>query len=352
MADLNILQTKINQWAEILPIVKPFYAIKCHPNKEMIKMMLNHNMGFDCASQKEIQTVLDLGAKPSDVIFAHPVKRIDDLKYAVENNVKLTTFDSLSELQKLKKFSPNMDCLIRLQVDNPTARVQLGLKYGVNKDEYRDLIDAAKKMNLNIIGTSFHVGSAGKEPSVFNDGIDFCREVFDYAKKKGYIMNLLDIGGGFTNDNFKECATVIKDSVIKNNFNDTTIIAEPGRYFAEDVFTFCVNVNGHRKRNGRNEYWITDGLYGSFNCVLYDGQVPNFEALRNPLLEIYDGGNDLEESVINFQTCDSADRLGCVRLPYLRVGDFLMVRSFGAYTLAGACDFNGINFTNPKIFYI
>lgn len=25
------------------------------------------------------------------------------------------------------------------------------------------------------------------------------------------------------------------------------------------------------------DYWITDGLYGSFNCILYDGQNPTFK---------------------------------------------------------------------------
>lgn len=41
--------------------------------------MLKNGLGFDCASQKEIQTVLDIGTNPEDIIYAHPVKRIDDI---------------------------------------------------------------------------------------------------------------------------------------------------------------------------------------------------------------------------------------------------------------------------------
>lgn len=41
-----------------------------------------------------------------------------------------------------------------------------------------------------------------------------------------------------------------------------------------------------------------------------------------------------------------------VPLPQLRNGDWLMFPNSGAYTVAGACDFNGIEFTTPNKFYV
>jgi ornithine decarboxylase len=41
-----------------------------------------------------------------------------------------------------------------------------------------------------------------------------------------------------------------------------------------------------------------------------------------------------------------------VPLPLLRNGDFLVFPRAGAYTVAGACDFNGIEFTTPNKFYV
>ena len=41
-----------------------------------------------------------------------------------------------------------------------------------------------------------------------------------------------------------------------------------------------------------------------------------------------------------------------IMLPELRNGDWLMFPNAGAYTVAGACDFNGINMTRPKTFYV
>lgn len=59
------------------------------------------------------------------------------------------------------------------------------------------------------------------------------------------------------------------------------VIAEPGRFYAASAFTLATNI--HSKRSVRtddsspatvthNMYYINDGVYGSFNCLLYDHQ--------------------------------------------------------------------------------
>lgn len=354
IASEQVLKTKLTEWKSELPMVVPHYAVKCNPNKELLKYMISQGVGFDCASRSEIRTVLELGASLDKIIYAHPVKTRVDIDYAKRKGIQYTTFDSLSELEKLSKCAPDMQCLIRLKIDNPSARVQLGIKYGVAEDEYKEMIDYAKAKKLNLVGASFHVGSASKDSSVFDDGIRFCRNVFDYASDKGFSPHIVDVGGGFTKDTFKDCAQVIRSSLVKYDFNtpSTKVIAEPGRYFAEDYMTFFVNVIGQRQRRGKSEYWISDSIYGSFNCVIYDGQTPAFKVLRHPLLSPYNGTDEISASTVFCSTCDSMDQLGDVNLPVLRNGDYLMVENFGAYTLSAACDFNGINMTNPKIFYI
>jgi ornithine decarboxylase len=351
IVDLKTLASKIHEWNSHLPNIQPFYALKCNPDRQMINVMIKNGLGFDAASRYEIDHVLRCGGKSDNIIFAHPVKKPCDIEYAVANNIQYTTFDSFCELEKIKEYAPNIKCMIRLRIDNPSARVQLGMKYGVASDEFRYLIDQAKKMNLNLAGTSFHVGSASTNPTVFNDAIEYSREVFKYAKSRGYMMNILDVGGGFTKETFVDSAKVL-NAAISRDFNDASIkkIAEPGRYFAEEVFTFVTPVIGKRERNDKKEYWITDGLYGSFNCILYDDQTPSFSIIRKN-----DGCINepiTYDSVIYGSTCDSRDTIGTYKLPMFDVGDYLMIQNFGAYTLAGANNFNGINMMNPKMFYI
>lgn len=355
IASMKTLKLKIDEWKSLLPRIQPFYAIKCNPNKVIMQNMISNGLGFDCASKTEIETVLGIGASSKNIIFAHPVKKVSDLIYASKNGIKYTTFDSKSELDKLKRYAPDFKCIIRLKVDNPTARIQLGLKYGVTWDEYKGLIDYAKYLNLDIVGTSFHVGSDSKDPNVFANGVDFSKVVFDYAKSKGFMnMNVLDIGGGYCKDNFKETAHVLNAS-LDTHFpphNNIKIIAEPGRYFAEETFTLCTPIIGQRYRDNVYEYWLSDGLYGSFNCILYDYQQPKYEVVRNPLLDKYIGDNTVKKSILNGITCDSFDTMGNALLPKIRNGDFIMCRNFGAYTIAGAMNFNGIEMSDLKTFYI
>lgn len=56
------------------------------------------------------------------------------------------------------------------------------------------------------------------------------------------------------------------------------IIGEPGRYYVASAFTLCANVIAKRVIPADNPdledpaymYYINDGVYGSFNCLIYD----------------------------------------------------------------------------------
>lgn len=98
----------------------------------------------------------------------------------------------------------------------------------------------------------------------------------------------------------------------------------------------------------QQDYWLTDGLYGSFNCILYDGQKPQPHVLRSPLLPplaaaapaAAEGAEErLFSSTLWGPTCDSADFIyKDVQLPELRTGDWLMFPDAGACWVFVFCD--------------
>jgi ornithine decarboxylase len=185
----------------------------------------------------------------------------------------------------------------------------------------------------------------------------------------GHTMRLLDIGGGFSG-RFDECGHVMFGDIARTintaisvHFpveSGVRVIAEPGRYFAETSAALVVPVYGKRDRAAaaggvHKDYWLTDGLYGSFNCILYDGQKPQPQVLRSPLLPAVEEAAEAAvfESTLWGPTCDSADYIyKDVHLPELRNGDWLLFPNSGAYTVAGACDFNGIAMTTPNKYYV
>ncbi|GMI53099.1 hypothetical protein ScalyP_jg60, partial [Parmales sp. scaly parma] len=107
-------------------------------------------------------------------------------------------------------------------------------------------------------------------------------------------------------------------------FENTKIIAEPGRFFAEASMHLCCHVHSTRTRkqeNGDlfNDYLISDGLYGSFNCVVYDGARPRAWLLPGPSLPPIEEPSTLIRSTVFGPTCDSMDCVfKDVYLPKLR----------------------------------
>ena len=94
--------------------VQSFYAVKCNPDPEIIKMLALKGASFDCASKPEIEVVRNVGeaiAKgieepkvgidPTKIGFFHPCKMRPSIKYALKTGTRKMTFDSLNELDKI-----------------------------------------------------------------------------------------------------------------------------------------------------------------------------------------------------------------------------------------------------------
>lgn len=349
--DLAIISTLMNHWTRSLPTIRPFYAVKCNPNPALLAAMAALGSNFDCASRAEIDSVLALGVSPDRIVFANPCKPESHIKYAAAVGVNLTTFDSVDEVEKIRRCHPKSALLIRIKPpDDGAARCPLGQKYGALPDEITPLLEAAKSADLAVVGVSFHIGSGAAETGAFSAAIAAARGVFETAVRLGLPpMNVLNVGGGFTAGPQFDKAALTINSALKEYFPadlNFTAMAEPGRFFAESAFTLVVNIIGKRVRGDLREYWINDGIYGSMNCILYDHATVTCTPLamksnrKNPTC----GGGRMYVTTVFGPTCDGLDTvLTGHQLPELEVGDWLVFPKMGAYTAAAGSNFNGFN---------
>lgn len=127
-------------------------------------------------------------------------------------------------------------------------------------------------------------------------------------------------------------------------------------------------------------YYVNDGVYGSFNNLMFDHATVRPRPLRNSALSGHKGRKrsvsvsdtnegfhtleydsetnsvdgdrvDLYMSTIFGPTCDAIDVISrSVLLPKLNIGDWLYFNNMGAYTMAAASSFNG--FTPTEKFYV
>ncbi|KAG8346023.1 Pyridoxal dependent decarboxylase pyridoxal binding domain [Trypanosoma vivax] len=351
------------RWVATLPRVAPFYAVKCNDSEGVLKTLAAVGVGFDCASQSEIKTVLALGVAPEKIIYANPCKQISHIRYARDCGVEMMTFDSEGELDKVASTFPTAKMVLRIATDDSKAQCPLSVKFGAPAADGSRLLQRARGLHLDVIGVSFHVGSGCSEPGAFTRAIRDARSVFDAGAAIGFNMRLLDIGGGFpgtpdASPAFEDLATVVNEALAEHfpPGCGIEIIAEPGRYYVASALTLATSIIGKktvRKKEGNPGaaseqsimYYINDGLYGSFNCILYD------HACVTPIPYLTRGpGAVVHPSSVWGPTCDGLDCVvECCQLPEMRVGEWLIFENMGAYTTVGGSTFNG--FQRPEVFY-
>jgi ornithine decarboxylase len=448
--NLGDIIRQLQLWRELFPYIEPRYAVKCNPNRVICQLLGLLGVGFDVASKNEINLVKEYVSDISKVIYANPYKEPSSIQYARQMDVDMATFDSESELLKMKLYHPGCRLLIRLKVDDRASICKFSEKFGVDLDEVADLLNYAKTLKLNVVGVCFHVGSGCRDPVQYYSALKMTKEVFALAKRIGYIFNIIDIGGGFPGlqdegslSLLRGIAGSVEKGLIEffradydipgltstgaigsrfsaggceqsstthpttsaklpnpsvNGINSSEdeksvptleLIAEPGRFFVQSSHTLLVNIIGKKVKyidststikscmanSGTNGmaieiksdfkpidsgndsgkatpetkekvyyYYLNDGIYGSFNCLVFDHA-------KAEVLPYNERDGARYKSVIFGPTCDSVDKISAnVELPELEIGEWCFVSNFGAYTVAAASDFNG--FTKLKAFYV
>jgi len=391
-------------WLMKMPRVKPYYAVKCNPTNIMIEVLAALGVNFDCASKGEIEQVLSLNVTPDRIIYANPCKTRSYVKHARTRDVNLMTFDSELELKKIADLYPECRLILRIKVDDSQSVCKFSSKFGASIDDAFNLLHLAQKLNLNIVGVSFHVGSGCESAFAFEKAIEDAKVVFDYGLKIGFKqMHILDIGGGFPGCSkpvvsFDEIANVVSHTLNRefpvNYVEGLEIIAEPGRYYAAQTFTLATQIIAKKNYTYNTEeiqmnseaiqndgllkfqpnlvddeqqndlkmknvdqkrgvmYYLNDGVYGSFNCTIFDYMKVNPQPYY-----LNNDENIVKMSKLNYlkttlwgPTCDSLDKIrDNIYLPEMEIGDWIIFREMGAYTICAASNFNG--FKLPTIKY-
>ncbi|KAL6438466.1 hypothetical protein ACFW04_004515 [Cataglyphis niger] len=344
IADIGNVIQKHQEWITKMPRVIPHFAIKCNPDPTVIKVLAALNAGFDCASKQEIEQVMRHGVHGDRIIFAHPAKYPSHIKYAKKMGVEQMTVDSESELFKIKDFFPEAKIVIRIRCDAKNTPVVLGLKFGSEPDEETmSLIQLAKHLGLNLYGFSFHVGSPCGEMKAYARGIELCKQLINTSKAIGHEnVQMIDIGGGFPGEsrtNVDMFATIINDA-IQDLDPSIRVIGEPGSYYVTSSFTLAAFVHSKRviPKNGETMrmYYVNCGVFSSFIDELLGIQA------RVPLLLSEPVNHEKFLSSIWGPTADSYDLIVKeVMLPELQIGDWLIWKDMGAYSIAVATTFNG-----------
>jgi hypothetical protein len=168
IVDLSHLARQYMQWEKYLPRVKPFYAVKSNPSEYILKTMAKLGANFDCATPIELDLVMKYNIDPAtQVVYSHPCKQVEHIKYFRAKGVQLTVIDNLDEMLKLKDYWPEAHILIRIRTDDSHSESPFSTKFGASEKIAERLIQKGKELGMKLVGTSFHVGSSCTDADVY-----------------------------------------------------------------------------------------------------------------------------------------------------------------------------------------
>lgn len=351
VVDHDVLRRNYAEFTQRLPRVQAYYAVKANPDPGIVRTFFEAGASFDVASMPEFmivhENIKDMPAAERQqwiwdrIIYANPIKDRQTLRQ-LDPYKPLVTYDNQAEIGKVREHAPNAGLVLRLDVPNTGSVVELSSKFGAAPGDAVDLIAAAFQAGLVVEGLSFHVGSQCNNFQNYIQALELADGVMKEAWSRGYEqLRILDIGGGFPAPYdgrvkpFAELAATLNSEFDRLFAPDIEILAEPGRFLVATAATLVVEVIGKSWRNGKQCYYVNDGVYGTFSGVLFDHCQYHLRA--------FDPGPTQLCAVFG-PTCDALDVISVAEeLPGdLNLGDLLYSEDVGAYTTASTTAFNGM----------
>jgi ornithine decarboxylase len=349
--DHKKLRDNYRIFKQCLPRVQCYYAVKANAHPEIIKTLFKEGSSFDVASYNEFMQIyqyirhFEEGDKDffiwDKIIFSNTIKDPETLE-KIRRYKPLVTYDNVEELRKIKRCCDTAGLVLRLKVPDVGSQVEMGSKFGAEPGDAGALIAEAFDNGLTVEGLSFHCGSQCTHFDNYTAALSIASDIFHQARKKGYPLNIIDIGGGFPAPydgqvpEFKNLADLINAECDRLFPKDVEIIAEPGRFIVATAAQLITSIIGKARRDGKMFYYINDGVYHTFSGVVYDHWIPNFHAFKRGRTEV---------CAVVGPTCDSFDKITLsAQLPAdLDIGDYLLTENIGAYSIASSTTFNGFD---------
>ena len=331
------------------------YASKAFNVKEMVRLVKKEGLGLDCVSLGEMYTAINVGFDPKNIYLHGNNKSIDELNYAIDNNIGYIVVDNYIELTKLssllKEKNKTANILIRLNVGVSAhthkfvVTAHIDSKFGVlfNSDEFNKMIDLINNdNNITLKGFHSHIGSQIFDLEAFDAAID---KLFTYLKNYNDELEL-DIGGGYGIRYTDEDKPIPYDVVAKTLINYTEkkiketgvkikkLMIEPGRSIVGEAGYTLYTIGGIKQTPNKKYYFIDGGMTDNIRPALYQAKYD---------CDVVGKYNDKKSEIVTIagKCCESGDLIiENSPVQNANVGDLLLVYSTGAYGYSMSNNYN------------
>ena len=338
------------------------YAVKANSSLAVLNLLARLGSGFDIVSVGELERVLAAGGEAGKVVFSGVGKRRDEIERALQVGIRCFNVESLAELELIEQVAADMGKVapvslrVNPDVDAKThPYISTGLKenkFGVSmEDAIAAYQRAAESSHLEVHGIDCHIGSQLTEIAPFVDALDRVLALIDKLDGLGIKLKHLDMGGGlgirYRDEEPPEPAEHAAALVERLRERELEILIEPGRAIAGNAGILITQVL-YLKHNEDKNFAIVDAAMNDLmRPALYQAW-QEILPLKQPEDRSSAKVDSLDDSVKTYDVvgpvCETGDFLGKNRDLAIEQGDYLVVRSAGAYGFSMSSNYN----TRPR----
>ncbi|MBI4440082.1 diaminopimelate decarboxylase [Candidatus Woesearchaeota archaeon] len=334
------------------PQFKVYYAIKANNNPAIVNILRSEGAGADASCVPEIKMAQQAGMPNEDTLYSGVYNSDDELRYAVENNVRINLED-ISQLERLKKMKVPAFLCFRINPGMGSGKFQ-GLvfagpdaKFGIIERDVKKAYETAKSLGVESFGIHMMTGSCILNPDYFEQVVGKLLDIAGpIAQQLGIKFDFIDIGGSlgvpYTPDEeeldmdmvAEKVVSKLKEKLAQYDMGEPFLIHEPGRYLVCDagilVARVCSIKSGYKKFIG-----IDAGMNNLMRVALYD-------AYHHILYANNLGDSEREAVNIVGQICENTDQFAKGRMmpKSIKVGDVLAILDVGTYGFGMGSQYN------------
>ena len=344
---LNVIRTEAGKYNKFCV----HYAIKANANPKILGIIRESGLGVDCVSGWEIEAAIQAGFPASKIVFAGVGKKDEEIEFALNTGIEAFNVESTQELEVISEIARKMDktapvaLRINPNVDAHThANITTGIeenKFGIALEDVIPTVKLAESLKgIHFLGVHFHIGSQVTEFDCFANLCYVINTLLDEFDGQGIKCEMVDVGGGLGIDydnpddnpipDFKNYFATYRDNLKVRPYQ--TVHFELGRAVTAQCGSLITKVL-FEKSTSNKKFAIVDAgftdlirpaLYGAYHCI-----------------ENLSSDKELEKYDVVGPICESSDVFAKdIMLPQTHRGDFLAIRSAGAYGEVMASTYN------------
>ncbi|MDP4179675.1 MAG: diaminopimelate decarboxylase [Bacillota bacterium] len=339
------------------------YASKAFSSMAIYKIVEQEGLGIDVVSGGELYTAYKAGFPMDRVYFHGNNKTIDEIKLALDKNVKRFVVDNFEELNNIDRIAgekgkkANISFRIKPGIDAHTHDFvqtgQIDSKFGValENGEALEIIKYASKLkNVSVVGVHCHIGSQIFDLGPFELAAKVMLEFISRIKEEtGIEIEELNLGGGFgikyipshdpiEYDSYIESVSKVVKGVCKEKgIKLPFIVMEPGRSIVASAGATLYTVGAVKEiKNVRTYVSVDGGMADNPRYALY-------ESPYDAVLVNKPDADKTDVVTIAGKCCESGDILiKDIALPAIKAGDIIAVLATGAYNYSMSSNYNRI----------